>query len=147
MSFDSHFQHKCETQIMEASLGWNISEVNSATAWKTLTKAILVGFVQYVERRWMKIGIKMSLKNLLQIMGKEKINKKWVSDEYLQYPRSFWRVSNVGHIYISCLCHDANGKFLLLSEKDRNEIIVYKHWVFEFENVLEIVINLKSLKC
>lgn len=75
----------------------------------------------------MKIGIKMSLKNLLQVMGKETINKKWVSDENIQYFRIFLRVSNVGHIYIPCLCHDADMKFPLLSERDRNELIVYEH--------------------
>lgn len=80
-------------------------------------------------------------------MGKEKINKKWVSDEYFQYLRIFLRVSNVGHIYISCLCHDADKKFPLLSERDRNGLIVYEHWVFEFGNVLELIINLKTLNC
>lgn len=72
---------------------------------------------------------------------------KWVSDEYFQYPEFFLKRFKCIYIYIPCLCHDARGKFPLLSERDRNEIIVYEHWVSEFGNVLEIIINLRSLKC
>lgn len=62
----------------------------------------------------------------------------------LAVPRFFWMVSNAGHIYIPCLCHDADEKFPLLSERDSTDKIVYEHWVFEFGDV---VINLKSLNC